>query len=148
MANRFKIIRPGKNNNKKNSGDTEIMGVFSSKNFFRAVPKNLDNTQDSPYKMNEKIYLAKDDGKVYGVGKISDIGGQNCGEHETNDYYYSVDIDREVDDNGYVNDPDLTHHYVNASDFEEYNFYSQEDYFTKFHKEPILPDFDALPRMD
>ena len=93
MANRFKIIRPGKNNNKKNSGDTEILGVFSSKNFFRSVPKNLDNIQDSPYKMNQKIYLVKDDGKVYGVGKISDIDGQNCGGHEANDYYYSVDID-------------------------------------------------------
>lgn len=147
MANRFKIIRPGKNNNSKDS-DTEIMGMFSSKNFFRSVPKNLADIQDSPYKMNQKIYLAKDDGKVYGVGKISDIHGQNCGGHEANDYYYSVDIDREVDDNGYVDEPDITHHSVHASDFEFHDFYSQEDYLMKFGKEPVLPDFDAMPRLD
>jgi len=146
MANRFKILRPGKNNNKDSGAVSSRM--FSSKNFFDSVPKNLADIQDGPYKMNQKIYLAKDDGKVYGVGKISDIDAQNCGGHEADDYYYSVDIDREVDDDGYVDEPDITHHAIHASEFEDNDFYSQEDYFTKFGKEPLLPDFDAMPRID
>ena len=125
MANRFKLIRPGKND-MKTKEEAILNSVFECSGL--TVMETRDIMSKSKYKVGDDIYLAEDDGNILEEGKIEETFWDKLDDGNI-DYVYNIcmmDDDSESHISG-----------IYQSAMNEEGFYSRQEYVQKFNKQPV-----------